>query len=589
MKYSNLLCKWLKDLGYTHCFTLQGGGIMHLINSAAEYFTIVPVVHEVAAVIGAEYFNATETEGKKAFALVTTGPGFTNTITGVAAAFLESRELLIIGGQVKTADKATDGIRQCGIQEIDGVSIAKSITKLAIRLEKAEKQSQIYDYVAISATPRKGPVFIEIPLDIQGCNVDETELSDTDRLIINRVKTTTDTDLLQVIELFKNAKRPGILIGGGVSKNIRNKIENLLNKQSFPVFTTWNGADLLPSDHRLYFGRPNTFGMRYANILQQQCDLLIAIGTRLGMQQTGFNYQKFMPNGKIVQVDCDLPELQKKNPGIDYPILADANDFILRLLSQDLGNFNDWLEFCQQVKKKLPLNEHHNNTTNEGFLSPYEFYEKIARFTKEGDNIIPCSSGGAYTCFQQAMLLKKNQITISNKGSASMGYGLAGGIGSAIARPDVTTFLFEGDGGFAQNMQEIGTLMVSNLNIKMFIFNDNGYASIRMTQKNYFGGKYIGCDVETKVGIPNYSKIFDSYSIPNIKITKGFESDQNFIDLINKNGAAAFILSIDPKQTYFPKITSRQVANGSMESDPIHLMSPYLPEDLSRSVLRYIE
>ncbi len=589
MKYSDLLCQYLKQAGYTHCFTLQGGGIMHLINSADKYFTLMPVVQEVSAVIGAEYFNATEQEGKKAFALVTTGPGFTNTITAIAGAFLESREVLIIGGQVKTADQALGGIRQCGIQEVDGVSIAKPITKQAIRLEKPYKASEIYNITKKSSEPRKGPVFIEVPLDVQGANVEENDFNDTIKMEIAVPKKASQDKITEISQMFKNSQRPAILLGGGISKKIRPQIEELLQKHNFAVFTTWNGADLLRGDHRLYFGRPNTWGMRYSNILQQQSDFLVAIGTRMGMQQTGFNYQEFLPNGKLVQVEWDNAELNKKNPGVDYAVQADANSFILDFLAQDLGNHQSWINFCEIVKNKLPLNEHYNNQTSSDYLSPYEFYEKIANFTNEGDNIIPCSSGGAYTAFQQSMLLKKDQITISNKGLASMGYGLAGAIGSAIARPNARTLHFEGDGGFAQNMQEIGTVKANNLNIKMFIFNDGGYASIRMTQRNYFNGKYVGCDKQTGLGLPNWHKLFEAFDIPCIAINKGFENDSEFLNLFNKVGAVAFILSIDPEQTYFPKITSQILPNGSMSSNPIHKMTPELSLDIEKEVFKYLK
>ncbi len=591
MKYSDLMCKWLKQLGYTHCFYLAGGNIMHLLESASRHFTCVPTVHEVAAGVAAEYLNETSSD-KKAFVLVTAGPGLTNVMTAIGGAFLEGRELLVVGGQVKTSDLSHGDVRQRGIQEIDGVAITKPITKESVRLDKPAGFSKFSHYVNASSSPRKGPVFIEMPLDVQGAIVDEAHLTNAVSPIashpLEELLSISDSELNKISALINGAKRPMILIGGGVDRSHIDSIENLLSSHSIPIVTTWNAADRVDSRNPLYFGRPNTWGMRYSNILLQQSDLLIAVGTRLGMQQTGFNWQEFIPNGKIVQVDCDLAELNKGHPTIDIKVHADANHFLLSILKLDLGSHSEWLDFCTEVKTALPLVEDCNNT-DENYISPYYFHEKLSSICTPDDIIIPCSSGSAFTVTYQSFLQKKGQVIISDKSLASMGYGLSGAIGAAISASPKRTILIEGDGGFAQNLQEIGTAAINKLNLKIFIFDDNGYASIRMTQSNYFGGKYLGCDTKTGLGLPDWEKIFSVYDVPCLRLEKDFTNNSNFTKLFESDSISAFIVPIDPKQTYFPKITSRVTENGSMESNPIHIMTPELPTDIMSNVSKFLK
>jgi acetolactate synthase-1/2/3 large subunit len=306
------------------------------------------------------------------------------------------------------------------------------------------------------------------------------------------------------------------------------------------------------------------------------------------MQQTGFNWQNFVPLGKIVQVDCDQAELDKENPKVDVKVNCEANHFLLNLLGKNLGNHHDWIDFCNEVKNTLPVVEECNITV-QGYVSPHKFHDTISDLANSNDIIIPCSSGGSFTIAMQVFKQKKGQIMITNKALASMGYGLSGAIGAAIAMQPRRTILFEGDGGFAQNIQEIGTAAINKLNLKIFIFDDNGYASIRMTQSNYFNGKYVGCDINTGVGLPNWEKLFAAYDVSCKRIDANFAEDKSFNELFNAPGVAAFIVPIDPKQTYLPKITSRVTENGSMESNPIHLMTPDLDADIMSKVGKFFK
>jgi acetolactate synthase-1/2/3 large subunit len=596
-KYSDLLADWLVSLGYTHCFFVAGGNIMHLLESCSHRLICVPVVHEVAAGIAVEYFNEVRlgpNGGAKAFALVTAGPGLTNIVTALAGAYLESRELLVIGGQVKVPDLARGTLRQRGIQEIDGISIARPVTEKSILMDKVVDQPTFAQMTRTGERGRKGPVFLEIPLDIQGSQVDAEALSTPVPIFSPTFAAIKPADLATIVEKLKSAKRPVILLGAGIDRTTTEALSAQVEHLGIPIMATWNAADRLPADHPLYFGRPNTWGQRYSNILLQQSDLLLALGTRLSLQQSGFNWQAFIPVGEIVQVDCDSAELAKGHPKVALPICGDANEVLRNITAADLGDHAEWLTFCRTVRDSIPLVEPVNNT-DAGFLSPYIFADKLSSLATSDDIVIPCSSGSAFTVMMQTFAQKSGQRIVTNKGLASMGYGLSGAIGAAFAAGGGTpensgrrTILVEGDGGFTQNLQELGTVSVNRLNLKIFIFDDNGYASIRMTQSNYFGGRYVGCDTATGLGIPKWEALFAAYSIPVQRIGPGYEQDPTFLESFNAPGPAAFLVHIDPTQTYFPKISSRVTASGSMESNPLHLMTPDLDQATTAKVFRYL-
>jgi len=587
MKYSDLLADWLKSMGYTHCFYVAGGNIMHLLASVSEKMHCIPVVHEVAAGIATEYFNEVSKQGK-AFALVTAGPGLTNIITAMAGAYLESRELLVLGGQVKTADLSHGKLRQRGIQEIAGVDIAGPIAVRSQLVEQIINQAEFAELVLAGSTGRKGPVFIELPLDVQGRKIeDPTSLSMVSNMHACAMRIPGQDVIVDLVEDIRTASRPVLLLGGGISRQTAESVRTRLAESGVAVMTTWNAADRIGAEHPYYFGRPNTWGQRYSNLLLQQADLIIALGTRLGLQQTGFNWREFAPVGRVVQVDCDASELNKEHPRLYKAICGDANEVLQKLLAQSLGEHSAWTRYCADVKRVLPLVETCNKTDPD-YLSPYGLVEYLSSACRTNDVIIPCSSGSAFTVMMQTFSQKTGQLIVTNKGLASMGYGLSGAIGAAFAHIDRRVVLVEGDGGFAQNLQELGTVAVNKLNLKIFLFDDNGYASIRMTQRNYFGGRYVGCDVSTGLGLPNWTKLFAAYDIPIMDLRPGFEQDEAFMKSFESEGPAGFLVKVDPEQTYFPKIMSRVTASGSMESNPLHHMSPPLDLELARQVMRYL-
>jgi acetolactate synthase-1/2/3 large subunit len=559
------------------------------LESASHVFECVPVVHEVSAGIAAEYFNESQGHnGKKAFALVTAGPGLTNIVTAMAGAFLESRDLLVIGGQVKSTDLAHGKVRQLGIQEIDGMSLVCSLTVASLQIQKPLRRSEIEKVVLSGLRPRKGPVFIEFCLDAQGAEFLETEGIPEGESVLSKDLYSLSEQLSAEI---KNSKRPVLLVGGGVSRETARKIQKSLENSPIPVMTTWNGTDRISSDAKSYFGRPNTWGQRSANVILQQSDLLIALGTRLGLQQSGFNWEQFMPVGKIIQVDIDPAELGKKNPGIDFPVEANADEvlpLVLDLLESERTNdeWKSWVEFSRSVKASLPISEDVNKI-NGPFINPYDFYLALSEVLMDGDAVVPSSSGASETVAMQSLNQGRNNVVITTKGLASMGYGLAGAIGTAFAgAPRV--FHVEGDGGFAQNIQELGTVAANKLNIKTFILCNDGYASIRMTQKSYFNGHYLGCDASTGLGLPDWHLLAKSFGISSTELKPDADLKLEIEKAVALEGPQVILVLVNPDQTYFPKITSQIDEQGNLISNPIHLMTPELSAEISNKVFRYI-
>ena len=584
-KHADQVVSWLAELGYTHCFFVAGGNIMHLLDGVRRKMLCIPFVHEVSAAIAVEYFN--ESNGsKRAFALVTAGPGVSNVITAMSGAWLESRELLVIAGQVKSTDLATNGIRQRGIQEIDGVGLTKAISKESIQVRTPIAKTKFFESVLLGRQGRPGPVFIEFCLDAQGAAPlpsEEGDSSQSQILIGNEVN--------QIVRLIADklraARRPILLLGGGIARSVTNSVQSELQGLAVPIMTTWNAADRVDSRNANYFGRPNTWGQRSANLLLAQADVIIALGTRLGLQQTGFNWQEFGKNAFILHVDIDPAELEKGHPTTHARYCVDANPVLIGLLKEDLPDYEGWTSYSRKMRNLLPLNDP-MNSTSVGFVSTQRFFEQVSQIATEQDILIPCSSGGANSVAMQLISQKLGQIIITNKGLASMGYGLAGAIGASLAHRGSRTMLFEGDGGFAQNLQELATVAVNNLPIKIFIFANNGYGSIRMTQKNYFGGAYLGCDTETGLGFPDWTTLFSSFGINSVAIDADWANNEEVQQRLNNDQPCGFIVPTDPLQTYWPKIQSRVIVGGGMESSPLCAMSPDLESSLFDQVSVYL-
>jgi acetolactate synthase-1/2/3 large subunit len=586
-KYSDTFMDWLVESDYTHCFYVAGGNVMHLLESASTRFKCIPFVHEVGACIATDYFNELSENGKS-FVLVTAGPGTTNTITGVAGAWTESRELLVVGGQAKSSEISKGRYRQIGFQEIDGVSLMKSITKASVSIDTQINKSDLFELIELSRSGRKGPVFLEMCLDVstQETFVDSNTSMNThseSNISINAV------DLESVLSLLQQSKRPIILIGGGVHR--KTDLARLINYQ-IPIATTFNGADRVNTDYELYCGRPNWYGSRWSNLILQQSDLIIALGTRLGLQQTGYNWKAFAPLAKTIQVEIDETELERGFPKIDIAINADANQFVSDLqaiLPRGVKElFPEWKEYIQSIKIGL-MGPEKINKSEAPYLEAMKFVDDLINFSSGNEIIIPCSSGAAaYEGAMRVINLKGTQKMVTSHAMASMGYGMSGAIGAALANPDKKIISFEGDGGFAQNQQELGVAVINKLNLKFFLLDNQGYQSIKGNQKNSFNGHYVGCDYVTGLALPNWVDFARSYGATVMEIDQENAFNQEFTDLYNSSGFVIFVVKIDPNQSYWPRIMSSRDEFGNVISNPLHLMDPPLDHELSKKYLKYL-
>lgn len=587
MKYSDQISQWLWEMGYTTCFFVSGGHCMHLVESLAQRLRCVPTVHEVTAGIAAEYFNVVAEGRERALALVTSGPGLTNIVTAAVGAWQESRELLILGGQVKREDLNDGTLRQSGYQELCGAQLMKPVTVRSVTLADPVDRDEFVRLTQVPTGQRQGTVFLEIPVDIQAAAFDSRISGPIVLPAPPEISAASRRKLDEAVQMLRQASRPILLIGSGVSRTTALEMAEAGRFDSIPVMTTRNAADRIDSALPTYFGRPSMIGMRYANLILQQADLVLALGARLSFSFTGYARDQFVPVGKVVQVDIDPAETAKRSPNITMGINMDAGEALRYLTERQNGDYREWITYCQEIRKALPL-EDPANTTGPGFVSPFEFYRQLSDLCTPDDLLTPSSSGLGFNLFFQCFRQKAGQITITDKALAAMGYGLGGAIGMAMAGGGRRTILTEGDGGFAQNLQDLGTVAMNRLNIKMFLFDNAGYASMRMTQKKFFGGKFVGCDSDVDLGLPIWDRLFHAWDIPGMRLTPEFASDSAFLDAFRSTGPAAFIIPIDRAQTYFPRSVSKALSDGRMVSVPLHEMAPPLDEPLRSRVMKYL-
>jgi acetolactate synthase-1/2/3 large subunit len=583
-KYSDDFMDWIKEAGFTHCFFVAGGNAMHLIESASSRFECIPFINEIGAGIAVESFNEICTEDKRAFVLVTAGPGLTNLTTAIASSWVDRRELLVVGGQAKSTNLSRGMTRQIGFQEIDGVAILSSITKASVLIDHQIGKEELWSHISKSKTGAKGPVFLEMCLDISMQQTNKEFLSSLtqggSRVLANHP---TTADLQEVIEALKSSSRPVLLIGGGVDRNSCSDGLGTLIKLGIPIATTFNGADRIGSDYEFYAGRPNWYGSRWANLIIQQSDLVIAIGARLGLMETGYNWEQFAPNASIFQIDVEDNELTKGHPKITRAINADPNIF-LNLLGGGMDGCSEielaeWQNLISKIKNKLVPPEESNKATA-GYVEYASFVHHLTSKLQANDNVNPCSSGGNFECFGKVMVNKTGQKWVTSPGLASMGFGLSGGIGMALAYPKHRTLVFEGDGGLAQNLQEFGVVRTNKLNIKVFIADNGNYGSIKAHQKSAFNNHYVGCDKETGLWLPDWAIIAKAFDLDVMTISTNDYESEEFNRLFNSDKPAIFVVKVDPDQVIYPKIISSRNAHGEVVSNPLHLMEPPLSEEL---------
>lgn len=574
MNYADQLCEWLKEYGFKRCYYVAGGHAMYLLKAASTRFDCIPTVHEVAAGIAADY--ATES-GELSFALVTSGPGVTNVATAMAAAHLDSRFLLVVAGQVKSTDLSYGRTRQKGIQEIETKQLVSGMASSVLTLDRPVSKDKIILALDHAQTRRAGTCFIEICLDVQNHQADEELNLKASTFMREQRSLNNPKDLLE------QSERPLVIIGSEVKRH--SLIPRLCEHAKIPVATTWTAMDRVDSDSLVYAGRPNHYGMRWANLAIQQADAIFAIGTRLGIQTIGLNTDGFAPQARIFMNYSDYDEIQNHPKKIwGYSTQnpeAVAQQFLATATCERWGK---WTRYVQNIRELCRESNHH---TERG-MNPYLFVEELAEISLPSDLISVGSSGNGYTIFMQTFN-QCGQTIVNSPALASMGFGLAGAIGLASAHPKRRTILYEGDGSFSQNLQELGTVARQNLNIKMFVLDNNGYQSIRTTHERFLG-KPMGCSVDTGLGLPDWNDIFDAYGIRSFRlpnketpwwqldsVRKAMKSDKPF----------GLIVPLDPDIMLNQKVATL-VQGDKITSAPIHEMQPDLAESIKSQVNLYL-
>lgn len=589
VRYADLLGDWLADLGYTHCFFVAGGGSMHLIDAFRSRFACIPVVHEVTAGIAAEHFNECRDGGRRAFALVTTGPGLTNVVTAVAACWAERRELLVVGGQVKSTDLLEPPLRQRGIQEVDGRAILAPVTVAAECLREPVSRARFERLVRSGRGPHPGPVVIEVCLDVQGAPVDRDALEAEPPAPPEPAPADAAAATREVVAALAAARRPLFLLGGLVSRGAARDVLPALERLGIPAATTTSAIDRVPSGSPISAGRPGTWGgQRAANLVVAQADLLVAIGAQLDLQQTGFNAREFAPGARIVQIYPCAAELSKGHPPLAAGHAADP-DAVLRGVAAAASwtDTDGWAAYVRRVREIVPVLESANET-GIGGGSAFRFLRALSQASVPDDVLALCSSGGTFTGSLQVSEVAAGQSATTSPAFASMGWGLATAIGAAFARPGRRVILSEGDGGFSQNLQELALVRRHDLPIKIFLMENRGYASIRATQRKFFGGAYVGCDESTGLGFPDWEALFTAYRIPVARLSPEDRSPDRLARAMAAPGPAAWIVEVDPEQPNYPAVTSRICPDGSMESNPLWRQQPPLLPEVAAEAGRHL-
>ena len=580
--------------GIKHCFLVTGGGAMHLNDSVGHTkgLTYICNHHEQASAIAAEGYY--RTCGQLCVTNVTTGPGGTNAITGVLGQYLDSIPAIYISGQIKTSTyKHTYPylkLRQLGDQEADIVSVVTSITKYAKTVyNPLDIKYELDKAIAIALDGRPGPVWLDIPLDVQGAMVDEARFKEFDPAseIIDPVKhALVDEQIKQLIEKIKTAKSPVIYVGNGVRLAKREKeFITLAEKLNIPVVTAISGSDIIWHDHPLCFGKPGICGDRIGNIMVQNSDVLIVMGTRLSIRQVSYAYDLLAPKAYKVMVDIDLAEMHKPTLNIDMPIHVNLSEFIDKMLvalkdEEGLPTFMAWHAWGRDIESKIPT-LFDDNPDHEGYTNSYKFADELFKQLHEGD-VCVTGNGTAYTCTYQAMQVNKGVRVFANQGCAAMGYDLPAAIGAVISNKKGKTILVTGDGSLQMNIQELQTLVTYKMPLKIFVIENEGYLAIKTTQKAFFGGDFTGSNPASGVICPNLEKIAGAYGIP---YTSCRENGQPLCDTITKvlasEGPMICEIHMHPEQTLFPKSASFLDKNtGKMTSAPLEKMAPFMSEKL---------
>ena len=578
---ADYLMERLADEGVTHCFVLPGGGAMHLVDALARSERLIPfpMLHEQAVGIAAEAF-AQYTNGLGA-ALVTTGPGGTNAVTAVAAAWCDSTPVIFISGQVKTADAARDrGVRQFGFQEVDIVSIVKPITKYAALAESpAHAVKVINEAIRIATSDRPGPVWVDIPLDIQAAELPESMEDDECAARTLKALVAQPKQIAAVRDALLAAERPLVLLGNGV--RLADAIDDataLFRRLQVPMALTWKALDFLDYNDPLNSGRPGSIATYSSNFALQSADFILAIGARLDLGQLGYRHDSFGPRARLFVVDVDQNELAKFN--FSSPFLgmwADAGDFV-RQLSDSLESqgallTDPWLDRIHEWQDTLPKLGEDDSGWTDG-LSQYSLIEELSRQMTPDHLLVPGSSGACSEVVMQAFQNKAGQRVFNTEGLGPMGFGIPAAVGASVASGGRPVVSVDGDGGFAMNVQELATVAFHNLPISFFILDNQGYGSIRSTSNNYFSGRRVGCDVESGLGIPDYADVAVAFGVVTVVASDRGSLTSAVSAALFANSPSLTVVRIGHESRTAPRLSTQRTADGQMITAPLHLLTP---------------
>lgn len=588
IKVSDLIAEFLVQNEVRHVFGIIGAGNAHLFDSIQKrgFTEIVCVHHEQAACMAMQTYY--RTNGKVSAALLTTGAGSTNGITGVVSAWADSIPGIVISGNEnsKFVELHKD-VRMWGVQGYDSSSMVDKVTKYAVRT--TNPHTVVYELekaYAISTHGRPGPCWVDIPMNIQSSVVSPNDLVRFEVSELPSLRLDSEIELsnhiLKVVGAIKEARRPLFWFGNGIRlAGGEDLLAPLLEKFRIPSLVTWAGIDLIESSHPLVYGRAGTYGQRCANFIVQNCDLLICIGTRMAIPQIGYDINELARDAKIIVVDIDISELNKYEERYYQSINADAKDFITGLLeisAHDYLDHSSWIQICDQYRITYPWVNDVDHPDSDGFINSYKFMEKLNSHLKK-DQHITTDMGTALLSGHQVLRLGKNQRLMTSTGLGEMGFGLPAAIGSSIARGNGEVMCLNCDGGMMMNLQELQTIVHYKLPIKLFIFNNDGYLMIKHTQNALFNGRRAGVDSSSGVTCPDFSALATAFEIPSFQIRSWEDFDTIVPEVQEINGPVICEVFMHPHQLFVPKLSLAIQRDGSLVSPPLEDLSPFISRE----------
>ena len=558
MKVSDIVIKFLEQKRIDTAFTVSGGGCIHLIDSLRKSnIEVLCPHHEQSALMASEgYYRQSN---RMSANIVTTGPGGTNAITGLLGLWLDSIPTIVVSGQVSRNQLSEGtGCRQIGDQEFDIIGVVKSMTKYCVMIkDPLQILAELEKAYQIAIEGRPGPVWIDIPLDIQGANVNIEECYTYSHIFSKN--TIDETKIDDILSLLETSKKPLVIVGNGIRlSGCYDRLNSFISANNIPVVTgPHSGVDAVDNTLPSYCGRIGILGQLTSNQIVQEADLLIALGTRLPTKMTGYNLSEFSPNSKKVIVDIDLNEINKHKFNIDVSIVGDLRDFFTSLEKKTVSvNIKEWISRVREIRthQKYFYPKHEDL---QGYASFYYLINKAPSIF--GNTPIVTSNGTAHVVTLQTYCLRENQRLFTNVGCASMGYGLPAAIGACLANSKNPVICIEGDGSLMMNLQELQTIVGYNLPIKILLVNNDGYLSIKMTQETFFNGAEFASSKNTGVTIPDYKKIASAFGIPYLSINSNKEIENVLNQMMKTNGPCFVEVFTHPKERHEPKVTHKGI------------------------------